>query len=123
MTFTDDGYGGDGTVYDVLTVDLLSEVDLAAMIKLQRRAALAFSGDRSGEALQAFNELIALLIPTLPKERIAAIPLTFKTRFVDFWHSSQPQLDPKAMGVRSKAATPTPDAPPRSSPDSPPPTA
>jgi hypothetical protein len=104
LTFTDDAYGGDGAVYDVLTADLLSEVDLAALTRLERRAAQAFAQERPEEALSAFNEMIALLIPALPRERLAAIPLAFKTRFLEFWRDQHPA--PKAG--RGKAAPPTP---------------
>lgn len=120
MTFTDDAYGGDGTTYDVLTVDLLSEDSIAALMREQRRMAQAFAAERSSEALEAVNRLIAILIPSMPPERIAAIPITFKARFVEFWQTEQQGPKAQAAAPKSKP-TPTPRG--RRSPRSSPPTA
>lgn len=100
MTFTDDAYGGNGAVYEVLTADLLSEAGIAAMLHQERRMAQSFAVDRSAEALDAANKLIGILIPALPAERLTLIPVTFKVRFIQFWQENQPQA-PKAT-----AATP-----------------
>ena len=107
MTFTDDAYGGDGTTHDVLTVDLLSEADIAALLREQRRMAAGFAAERSEEALDAVNRLIKLLIPSLPPERLASIPITFKARFIEFWQAEQPTI-PKAPAVTSPTPAPTP---------------
>jgi hypothetical protein len=120
MTFTDDAYGGDGTTHDVLTVDLLSEADIAALMREQRRMAAGFAAERSEEALDAVNRLIRLLIPTLPPERLSSIPITFKARFIEFWQQEQPQA-PKATATRPTKPTPPPRG--RRSRDSSPPTA
>lgn len=116
LTFTDDAYGGDGRRYDVLTADLMSEADLAKMARLQRLAAQHFAAERTEEALGVFNDLMALLIPTLPEARIAAIPLTFKTRFLEFWQQQHPA--PKVPRGKARTPTPAPRAPrsPRSAP-------
>ena len=120
MTVTDDAYGGDGSTYDVLTVDLLSEDAISALMREQRRMAAGFAAERSGEALEATNRLIAILIPTLPPERLASIPITFKARFIEFWQEQQPK-SPKATAAAPTSPTPTPRG--RRSPRSSPPTA
>ena len=125
LTLTDDAHGGDGTVYDVLTADLLSEVDMAALMTQQRRMAAAFAADRTDEALQACNAFVQILIPSIPAERLRAIPLTFKARFIEFWqqHHAAQQPSPKApatdpanltpvqRGRRSRASSPPTESP------------
>lgn len=127
LTFTDDMVGGDGTVYDVLTLDLLSEQDVARMFVLQRRMTRAFTAEQHDEALQAINELIQMLVPKLSVERTAAIPLTLKTHFLDWWRLQHQQKtqetadDPKASGELT-APSPTRVERGKRSPDSSPPT-
>jgi hypothetical protein len=120
MTFTDDAYGGDGSTHDVLTVDLLSEDAVTALLREQRRMTAGFAAERSAEALEATNRLISILIPSLPPERLASIPITFKARFIEFWQEQQPK-SPKAMATATTPPTPTPRG--RRSPRSSPPTA
>jgi hypothetical protein len=128
LTFTDDMVGGDGTVYDVLTLDLLSEQDVSRMFVLQRRMTRAFTAEQHDEALQAINELIQMLVPKLSGDRVAAIPLTLKTHFLDWWRQQHQQKqqeahDPKVTGEtisptrvqrgkRSPASSPPTDSTP-----------
>lgn len=108
LTFTDDRYGGDGAVHDVLTFDLLSEEDVARLMTLQRRQAQAFAAEQAPQALQALNELLRLLVPTLSPERVAAIPLGVKTKFLGWWGEQQPQPGKATGAGEQTAASPTP---------------
>lgn len=100
LTFTDDATGGDGTVYDVLTLDLLSEQGVSRMLLLQTRMMQGFAEEHPQEAMQAINELISILIPGMAQERIAAIPLTLKTHFFDWWQQQHPKTPGRAMAPK-----------------------
>jgi hypothetical protein len=106
MTFVDDAHGGDGTTYAVLTADLLSEDGIAALMREQRRMGELFAADQSEEALASMNRMLAILIPTLPPERLKAIPVTFKTKFLDFWQAEHPAADPKPPATSLPTSTP-----------------
>lgn len=98
LTFTDDMPGGDGITYDVLTMDLLSEHAIARMVQLQQRMTVALANQRGAEGLQAINDLLHLLIPGLPTERLSAIPVAYKTKFLEWYGQQQPATAPKATG-------------------------
>ena len=100
LTFTDNAVGGDGAIHDMLTSALLSSEDVSALTRLERDAAGAMANQDIAAADAAINRLIGTLIPTLPAERIAAIPITFKTRLLDWWREQQPQPSPKAKAAQ-----------------------
>jgi hypothetical protein len=124
MTFTDDGFGGDGRVYDAKTLQHLGARDTVRMQQLYERMsnALTAGGDGDADVLatqleQTVDDLFALLIPTLPTERHQAIPFQGKFRFLNWWRSEQtppasqtsPQegevaVDPKPKKARRKVA-------------------
>ncbi len=100
LSFTDNAVGGDGTVYDVLTLDLLSEQDVGRMLLLQTRMMQGFAEEHPQEAMQAINELISILVPAMASERIAAIPLTLKTHFFDWWQAQHPKTPGRATAPK-----------------------
>jgi len=107
LTFTDDATGGDGCAHDVLSGALLSTADVAALTRLERESAAALAKNDPNAADAAINRLIAVLIPTLPLERISAIPIVFKTKFLEWWRDQQPSpKPPAAQTTQATSATP-----------------
>lgn len=114
MTFTDDGFGGDGRVYDVKTVQHLGARDTVRMQQLYERMsnALTAAGTDNADALatqleQTADDLFQLLIPTLPAERHGAIPFQGKFRFLTWWRQEQAP-PPKNKGEGQAAELPKP---------------
>lgn len=99
LTYTDE----DGTIYDVKSGALLSSADIAAIVRLERDSATALAKDTPVEADAALNRILRILVPSLPDERLAAMPLGVKTRIVEWWKDAQP--NPKTQ--RARAATTT----------------
>lgn len=116
----------DGTTYDVLGTELFGAVDYARLMRMRTDMAAAFSGlqakqgDQEAKERTAANleqladELIALLVPSLPAERRAAIPFAKKFRFLNWWKEQetkgQPTGESKAVekvirGRRSPASS------------------
>ena len=109
LTLTDDMPGGDGRAHDVLSGALLSTADVAALMRLEKDAAQALTREDVSAADATMNRLIAVLVPTLTPERISAIPITFKTRFLEWWRAQQPAPDPKVTAAReAMRAAPVP---------------
>jgi len=107
LTLTDNAVGGDGRTHDVLSGALLSTADVATLTRLERDAGTALAKDDPAAADAAINRLIGVLIPTLAPERISAIPITFKTKFLEWWREQQPQPSPKAAAAQAATnATP-----------------
>lgn len=100
MTFTDDGFGGDGRVYEVKTLEHLGARDTVQLQRLYERMTNALVGKgANGKAInedhlatqleQTAEDLFKLLIPTLPAERHKAIPFQGKFRFLRWWRTEQ----------------------------------
>lgn len=99
MTFTDDGFGGDGRIYDVKTLEHLGARDTVQLQRLYERMsnAVVGKGGKQGahedqlavQLEQTADELFTLLIPTLPAERHKAIPFQGKFRFLRWWREEQ----------------------------------
>jgi hypothetical protein len=106
LTLTDNAVGGDGRTHDVLSGALLSTTNVAALTRLERDAGAALAKDDPTAADAAINRLIGVLIPTLPPERISAIPITFKTKFLEWWRAQQPEPSPKVTAAQATNATP-----------------
>jgi hypothetical protein len=81
LTFTDDGAGGDGRTYDVRPEDVFSAVEV---FRFRRLSAQNDENDAAASEVCA-GEIMHMLIPALPAERIAAIPMLYKLRFVVWW--------------------------------------
>ena len=93
LYFVDNAMGGDGTRYEVLTADLLSEKDVAVATRLDAR--IRTMAEDPTVAIGAINDYMQLLVPTLPMARIQAIPMSFKTRFIAWWSEQQKPSGPK----------------------------
>lgn len=117
MTFTDDGFGGDGRVYDVKTLEHLGARDSVQMQRLYERMGNALTGKGANEEKlavqleQTADDLFLLLVPDLPKERHKAIPFQGKFRFLRWWREEQTPTqvveggeDPKPKARRGKVA-------------------
>lgn len=97
LTFRDDRFGGDGRAHDVLTGEMLSIAGVVELARAEKnlQVALAGAADPSPEDVGAVEGLvermIALLIPSLPAERQAAIPFAYKMRFLEWWKEQQPE--------------------------------
>lgn len=96
----------DGQRYDARTAAMFGPIDLATQQRLQREMGAAITTmqrqDASEDELSAASEalegvlddLMALIIPTMPHERITALESGYKLQFVSWWREQQPQ--PKA---------------------------
>lgn len=98
LYFVDNAVGGDGTRYEVLTSELLSERDIATATRLDAR--IRQMQNDPAASLEALNDYMQMLVPDMPRERVTAIPMAFKVRFMTWW--SQKQQD--ANGPKPKAA-------------------
>lgn len=115
LTFTDDGAGGDGAQYQVRLPSMFTSYEYARLAELQtslpeQLAAVANAreqGPESGQVMtlvdQAINEILSLLVPDLPEQRIKAIPLGYKLEFMKWWKGQLP-TQPKAADQIAAAA-------------------
>jgi hypothetical protein len=119
----------DGRIYDVPTAAMLSTIQIAQMRRLQQTlpemmAALDTPGGDSSAAVVSLNqvvdEYVQLIAPTMPGERIAAMPVGKKVQIIKWWQDVEtPKTPPKATasprvirGRRSRgsaASTPASD--------------
>lgn len=93
LYFVDNAMGGDGTRYEVLTAELLSEKDIATATRLDAR--IRTMAEDPAVAIGAINDYMQMLVPALPMTRIQAIPMAFKTRFIAWWSEQQQANNPK----------------------------
>lgn len=104
LVFRDDRFGGDGALHDVKTAGMLSVEDVVVLERLQRRGVEAVgrtdleSGSQAAMLAQATDEMMGLLVPTLPAERLKAIPFAFKAAFLKWWREKQPQPEETDAG-------------------------
>lgn len=119
LTFYDSAFGGDGARHVVRTHDHLGPEHIGEMLRLEAdlrqcygelaavngedREALAVVGRRLVAVVDA---TIALLIPTLPAARVAAIPFRAKERLLTWWGESQAARPParESLDPLGKAA-------------------
>lgn len=93
LTFTDNRFGGDGMRHDVMRADMLSPEDYAVIQRMEREitaASLSTNADSPDNVTlinQRLSEFLRLLIPTLPSERITAIPVIYRVKFIEWWKS------------------------------------
>lgn len=89
----------DDARYEVLSAEQISEADYARLGRIQREIQdlqrLAEAADDPTNALAAlrrcFNQIISLLVPTMPEARVAALTIQEKTAFMTWWRTQQPQ--------------------------------
>jgi hypothetical protein len=103
LTFWDTAYGGDGSRHEWRMVADLGLEDVGTLRRIQdelaRAAALlgkqASSADELDAAAQkmrgGIDAFLHLMLPTLPRERLTAIPLQGKERLLKWWQARQPQ--------------------------------
>lgn len=108
MTFTDDGFGGNGKAHDVKTAELMGAQDA---VKLQRMYDLVqriqanekMAAEEAAKKLeQTLDQMMRLLIPTLPPVRIGKISFQVKFRFLTWWKAEQEK--PKGEGAEEGEA-------------------
>jgi hypothetical protein len=133
LTFRDDRFGGDGTVYPVRRKEDFGAVDLASLQRIQSGYVLANKQMRTGKTQEALengardlerhlHDLFSLLIPDMPAERIQAIPMQVKVQFLQWWQAENkekataegeakaPQTQPRVpRGKRSLTSSPVTD--------------
>lgn len=118
LVFRDEAFGGDGARHEYrMAVDLGLE-SLAQMRRIQDELTRAYAAltsaaasadeiDQAAQRIQAgLDAFLRLVLPTLPAERVTAIPLRGKERIMDFWRTRQPHEE-AAPGAPLPAAPAT----------------
>lgn len=99
LSYKDDGLpGATGQSYDVQVRELLSTEALVQFMRIERqvRELQLDEGieDSDAERIDALtDQMLAILIPTLPTERRQAIPLQLRLRFMEWWRDEQGDED------------------------------
>jgi hypothetical protein len=110
LIFNDSAFGGDGARHEVRTYTMFSPVELGTLRRLiaelsrNEQSANALLNDRevdeqainqAGEQLLAtYDMFLRLLMPTLPAERLQAIPFVGKQRIIGWWNSQNVAMQP-----------------------------
>jgi hypothetical protein len=109
ITFTDDGEGGSGKTYAVMTTALMNSHDYAKLAKFQdelpkliAKIAMQDEADMTDMAEMAaiLDRLLMLLIPDLSEERVQAIGTGLKMEFVKWWRREVQGAGEPAAGNR-----------------------
>jgi len=117
LTFADNAEGGDGTIYDVKVGSLLSNQDIADLIRLEKESAASLGKGDAAATDAMLNRIIAIIIPGMPAERVASIPIGLKSRLLEWWRNAQPEPPPKPTAAGAVMnATPAPRSPRRARP-------
>ena len=114
LTFEDTAFGGDGAIHTVKTWDLFSSEDIATLMRFHNDIGVAFAANDAAKAERLINQLLSMLIPTLPQERLKAIPVTFKGKFLEWWEAEQPKPEQSPKSKRaasSRGKKPAPSSP------------
>lgn len=124
LTFTDDGYGGDGAQHEMRTPDLFSATEQARLLNLQNAAGALQTQAAGGDVpaisalLGTLDDMLAILIPTLPAERLADLPLAAKLAALAWWTTEvAPKAAPDPLATLATVTTvlsPAPDPKPSS---------
>lgn len=119
LVFRDEAFGGDGGRHEWRMLADLGLEDLGTLRRIQDelgRASAALSKaspsaddlDRMATRLaEGFNAFLRLMLPTLPAERLAAIPLRGKQYMLERWRAAQPAEEAGAVPL-GPAGPPTP---------------
>lgn len=121
LIFRDNAYGGDGARHEYLMAADLGLEHVGQLRRIQdeltRALALLGAAEASAEELEAAAQRLAggldaflrLVLPTLPAERVRAIPLGGKQRMLEWWRGKQPTEAQEALTFPlAPAAPPTP---------------
>lgn len=107
LTFRDDAFGGDGTIHDVHTAEMLSVSGVVELARAEDRLRRLVAGaEPSLEDIQELermmDQIMRLIVPGLPAERLAAIPFQFKMQLLAWWKENMP--DPEELPAGEAAA-------------------
>jgi hypothetical protein len=120
-TFHDNAYGGDGARHEWQMLSDLGPAHVAMLRRIQDELSRAYAvigaTDASAQKLEqagaklmaAFDAFLKLILPTLPAERIAALPFGAKERMLTWWNARQPKAEGQALPL-AQAAPATPPA-------------
>jgi hypothetical protein len=105
--YVDDTFGGDGQRYEMRSTKQFSPEDHAFYLRMQREATVVqaqyqtIGGDRASDTQKAgklaqqlihiLDSLVLHLMPTFPRERLAAVPVWAKVKMVERWRAEQPK--------------------------------
>lgn len=129
-TFHDNAYGGDGARHEWHMLADLGPAHLAMLRRIQDELTRAYAVlgasdasapklEQAGEKLMAaFDAFLKLILPSLPAERIAALPFGAKEKMLTWWNQRQPRADGEALSVPLEPAAGLPTPPLKSSPGS-----
>lgn len=123
LTFWDSAYGGGGERHEWRMVAELGLEDAGSLRRIQdelaRASALVAKATATADELEdaarrlvnGFEAFLRLLLPTLPAERVRAIPLAGKQHMLEWWRARQPRHDQEALSLPlGPAARATPRA-------------
>lgn len=102
----DDRFGGEGTAHDMLTVDMFGPTQVAQLTRwfsdiqdASGRLRDVQEGDFDGVEAEArlidqrLREMVLVLIPTLPRERMDRYPTGALKNLIDWWQTQQPNAN------------------------------
>ncbi len=94
----------DGTVYEVRKAIMFGVIEYAAFERLNKatpalmdKLNTAPEGARDAaarEATEHIDSLVSTLMPTMPIERVRALPFSKKIEFISWWRKQQEQAAP-----------------------------
>lgn len=133
LIFRDEAFGGDGARHTFRMVADLGLEDAGSLRRIQeelaRASALIGKASLGADELDqvarrlgaGIDAMLCLILPSLPVERLAAIPLRGKQAMLERWQAAHPATQEGPALPLGRAAPPT--RPPRRSRGSSPPTA
>lgn len=107
--FRDEAFGGDGARHEYLLASDLGLEHTGQLRRIQedlaRTSALLARAEATADELETaaarmiagFEAFLRLVLPTLPLERVRAIPLRGKERMLTFWRDAHPRELQEAM--------------------------
>lgn len=119
--FRDEAFGGDGARHEYRLAADFGLEDAATLRRIQeelaRASSLLASQAATAEQMEqaaarlggSFDAFLRLVLPSLPPERVKAIPLRGKQVILEFWRDSHPKADQEALKLplgRAARATP-----------------
>jgi hypothetical protein len=126
IVYVDDTFGGDGQRYDMRTMQMFSSEDFGAYNQLQRevdqaQALMQSKGvaqrdpSRVQKAMQQMlriiDEMLLILMPDFPRERLEKIPTWGKQKIITRWRAAQKAADVSAEPTPvGEAEPPAPQA-------------
>ncbi|MBP7572057.1 MAG: hypothetical protein KBA95_18530 [Acidobacteria bacterium] len=118
LVFRDEAFGGDGARHEWRMLAGLGLEDLGTLKRIQddlgrasallgKAAPTADELDRTAARLaEGLDAFLRLMLPTLPRERLGAIPLRGKQYMLERWRAAQPAEEAQALPLGEGAAAP-----------------